>query len=136
MGADRLLRNAHRVTNRRDRQRRGVRRDDGVRRLGERRAQDRRLELEVFGQRLDDQVDAGRGLLCGRRGLQASRRRVQLAGGAKPLLLEERERCSGTRPGRCRVARMQHDLMTAEGVLAPDLGAHQPGPEHGYAHPS
>jgi meso-butanediol dehydrogenase / (S,S)-butanediol dehydrogenase / diacetyl reductase len=43
------------------------------------------------------------------------------------VAFEEAEPCIGAGTGSVRIARAQHDLVAAEGVLAADLRAHQPG---------
>jgi hypothetical protein len=137
VGAHRPLDRADRVSDGRDRERGGVGGDDGLRAGGgERDPEHRRLQLEPLWQRLDQEVGVGRRLARARRGGHARPRLGHLGRRAQTVLGQQRKAGLGARQRSLRVARVQHDLVPAERVLAADLRAHQPRSHDRHPHGS
>ena len=134
---DRALGRADRLADRRDRERRGVRRDDGP--PAPLRAPARRTA--VFSSRSSGRDSTRRSAPVAaspgsRGGRHAARGRAHLVRGGEHVPVEQRESLVDALLRAPEVPRVQPHLVTSERVLAPDLGSHQARTDDRHAHGS
>ena len=128
------LRRADRVADRSDREGGRVRRDDRLRRSSEGVPEHRGLQGEILGQRLHEQIRALRSRVDLGRHPDPVARCGDHGRLAQPFALDECEPRIGASARSFGVARVQQHVVPGEGVLAPDLRAHQSGTDDRHAH--